>query len=399
MSPVLLVDTLLSVAAVAGLLILRAALRARDPRDPINRRFLFAITVSLLIFGGRSLVMLTGADLFRVPVLLGGALVPLAVLVLTEGLLRRHAPGWIKTIVAMGASVMGISALWYGDGIDPPRLLLMLGLQVFGLAASGGLILWRDRSALSPAENRMVERLGLSLVLLVPLATSDFLVDMVGLPIMVSPLGVLFLCWLAIGLGRPDTGHMAPLAGFAALVVGAGVATWAVTRIGALDRDAAILAGAVILAAVLVPIIWIEARALLGDDRRMGLLRHLAGGAEDAEGFIRGLRGHPAVQGAAILTKAELADLDEDALSGLFTAHPVLRRAHLARLGGAQADHAEHLFSTYEATHILWLSAEPVRLLALSIPALSATETTELELRAVQRMAALLGPGHGGSPC
>lgn len=393
MSLVALVDTMLSGAAVVGLLILRATLRSRDASDPINRRFLFAIAVSLLIFGGRALVTLTGAEIFRIPVLLGGALVPLAVLVLTEGLLRRHAPGWIKTIVATGAVLMGLGAFWYGEGIDPPRLLLMLGFQVFGLLASGGLILRRDRDGLSAAENRTVERLGLSLVLLVPLAASDFLVEMIGLPIMISPLGVLFLCWLAIGLGRSATGHLGPLAGFAALGLGAGIATWGVARIGILNGEETLLSGAVIMAAVLVPVIWIEARALLDEDRRMGLMRHLAGAASDIDGFIRGLRAHPAVSGAAVLSDRDLSDLDPGVLSALFAAHPVLRRAQLQHLDGALSDHADHLFSTYEATHILWLSAAPVRLLALSIPALSSSETTELELRAVQRMAALLGRG------
>ncbi|MEM8537780.1 MAG: hypothetical protein AAGF56_07950, partial [Pseudomonadota bacterium] len=85
----ILTQLVLSGAALAGLIVLQGVLAQRGAFDPINRRFLFALRATMLLFVGRILIITTGAGVFRALVLLGAALIPLAVLLLTEGLLRR----------------------------------------------------------------------------------------------------------------------------------------------------------------------------------------------------------------------------------------------------------------------------------------------------------------------
>ena len=65
----LLVQLFLSSAALLGLFVLRGVLIARDPWDPINRRFIFGVQVTMLLFVGRILIITTGIEAFRILVL------------------------------------------------------------------------------------------------------------------------------------------------------------------------------------------------------------------------------------------------------------------------------------------------------------------------------------------
>ena len=191
-------DLYLSVAAIVGLVVLQGVILARGPEDPLNRRFLFGLRVTMLLFAGRALVSLTGLQGLRTLTLLAAALIPISVLILTEGLLRRHAPAWIKRLIGGGTALFAVLAVLPSAWVEPFRSYGFLLFQVSGLLVSGWLVLGRDARSLSASENRTVERLGLSLLLLIPLVAADYLMVWLGLPIQLSALAVLLLCWLAI---------------------------------------------------------------------------------------------------------------------------------------------------------------------------------------------------------
>ena len=384
------VDVYLSLAAVGGLVILHRVITARGADDPLNRRFLFGLRVTMLLFAGRALVMATGLTGFRVLVLLAASLIPLAVLLFTEGLLRRHAPGWVKRLIGAGTLVFVIAALMPAAIADPVRVWGLLVFQISGLLLSGWLILARDKAGLSGAENRTVERLGLSLVALIPLVAADYLMVALGVPVQLSPLAVLALCWLAVSLGRAEAGHGGILTSFATIGLAAVCAAGLVTVITGLDRNGAVLMLTSILATLTLTSILNDARTLKSDEQSLSLLRHMAEfEGTDPVAFLRGLAAHPLVEGASVIGPAELADLDQAVLGRVFATHPVLRCAPKA-VAGEAGDYIAHLRDRFAATHLLLVTQAPLQLVALSMPALSASPRAELELRAVQRMALLL---------
>ncbi|NCO85995.1 MAG: hypothetical protein GW886_05120 [Rhodobacterales bacterium] len=385
----------LSVAALTGLAVLHGVVAGRGRFDPLNRRFLIGLRVTMLLFAGRALVGLTGVEAFRNLVLFAAALVPIAVLILTEGLLRRHAPPWIKAGIGVGTLVFALAALVPASLADPLRLYALLAFQIGGLMAAGLLVVTRDKASLSAQENRAVERLGLSLILLIPLAAADFLTSDIGLPVQVSALAVLFLCWLALSLGRDEARHRGALASFVAVVLAGGLVAAALAFIVPLDMDGTIITAALILAAMLVAVILNDARALRGEEQTLSLLHLLADGRDDLPGFLRGLQGQPLVEGAVLVGADDLADLDTAVLDALFDARPVLRRTDAGRASGDESDHIAHLFDRFAATHVIRASRAPLTLLALSMPAIAASPRAELELRAVQHMASLLSERRG----
>lgn len=387
-----LADLVLSLAALAGLWTLDRVLRAAGPDDPVVRRFRFGVFAVLLVFLGRSMVALTGAGALRFIEYIGAGLIPLAVLLLVEGLLRRHAPGWAKTLFAGGAIVMVILALLPAAWVDPGRILITLTLQVAAFAVAAWLVLTRDKGSLSASENRAAERLAVSLLLIVPLGASDFLISVLGLPVRPSGIAVLFLCWLAIGLWRGDGGgHRAPLSTFTVMVVCVAAVTWVVASGFGAERSAIIMIAALVLAAVLLSSVVADARAALAEAATPSILTNLSDWSdENPVAFFRSLAGHPAVAGAVFVDEPALSGLDGDVLDRLFAARPVLRRREAPPTEPDLADLCAHLFDRYEATHILQVRGAPRLLLALSLPSIAAGTRTEEELEVAQRMAALM---------
>jgi len=287
--------------------------------------------------------------------------------------------------------MFAVLSFWWSGDIDPARLIGLLIFQTSGLLIGAWIVLTRDKASLTAAENQTVERLALSLVLLIPLAAADFLMIYLHLPIQISPVAVLFLCWLAVSLGRAQATHRTPLVSFFAIVFGAGLAGAVIARLTDMSRDETIVTLAVILSAVLVAVLFIEARALRTEERSHTLLRHLAEDrSRDGVGFLRGLQAHPIVEGAVVIEAADLADLNATVLRRIFEVRPVLRRVDPPFKDGLEGDHISYLFDHFEASHILIADDAPMTLVALSMPALAASPRAEVELAAVQRMAWLM---------
>ncbi|KJZ20945.1 hypothetical protein TW80_03125 [Loktanella sp. S4079] len=381
----------MSLAALLGLLTLQRVLLRRDRRDPINRRLLFCVRITMLLFIGRVLVALTGWQMFRVLVLMGAAFIPMAALILTEGLLRRHAPPFAKKIVGYGTIFFAVSALWYWSHIDPLRLMGLMVFQLTGFFMAGWMILWRDRGSLSARENSTVVRIGASLFFFIPLAVADFLMARLGLPIQFSALGVLVMCWLAIGVGRAQIGHRVVLMNFVVMVAAGLLVGLLVGTIAALDWNGLLLSTATVMTALFLVAVLNDARALRTEEQSLGLLKYLAESkTDDPILFLRDLRGHPLVEGAALISRPSVAALQEDVLGKIFDEAPVLRRADPPKLGGLADDHIAHLFEAYSATHVIMVARRPLMLIALSMPSLSISPMAEYELQVVQRMAALM---------
>lgn len=384
-----LAHVLISLAAVVGLWQVTRVLVARGRHDPINRRFLIGLRVIMAIFAGRALEAMTGVDAFRAIVLVAAGLVPVLVVTLAEGLLRRHAPGWAKWVVAVGTAVFAISGLWYWSDAGGLRPWGLLAFQLFGMALAGWMVVTRDRDSLSAAENDTVVRLGLSIGLLVPLIAADYMMEIIGLPVQISGLAVLFLCWLAMSLGRTE-GHGAALRAFA-VMAGAGLlAGVALAVMVSLTWSETLVLLALVLAVVLAGAVVNDGQGLLAAEGRLTLTDYLArGDVGDGAAILRGLVAHRVVSGAVRVSSNELADgPGAAAVAALFETGGLVMAADLPAEAGAR-DVAGWLMDRYGATHVIAVRREPLELIALNLPAMASTGRTESELAALGRMARL----------
>lgn len=392
MSALVITDSFVSLAALLGLLILRGSL-ARE-RSPLNRRFLFGIDVLNIMLVARILAWTTQIGFFDQLTVAAAGIVPLAALILTEGLLRRHAPAPLKWLTAVGALLILILAFFEPAGLDLGLIYLLMGLQLAVFISLGYLVVSRDRTALTAPENLMVDRLALSLLLIVPFTLTDFRDAFFLTPVRLSGIAILFLCWLALSFSRINLTHWEIARSFM-LVLAAGLtAGLAISTLAALDGPTTVQIIAVIISATLVAQIYNERRTLHRDEERESILRSIAGaGAESPDDFLQSLQNHPMVSGALVLKDADLSDFD-DALMQAFDEAPIRRRSGTSGDGiNSDTDANQQLgwfFEKYDATHAMLVSRRPRIIVALNMPTLAASPGAELELAAVQRFAALM---------
>lgn len=391
-SATLIADTAVSLAAAGGLAILIGRVGEQDGTAPLGARFLTVLWVLAILMVVRVLHWGTGLGVFTVITIIAAGLVPLAALLLAEGLQRQHAPGRLKTVVAGGAAGIVVLACLPAAYADPWRMGVLLIYQFASFALIAGMVIRRDRATLSDAENQAIDRIALSLLLILPFLATDFRTLQADFPVRLGGIAVLGLCWLALALGRVGLRRRDIVQRFVALLLAVALTGWIVAAIGGLDLRAGLQAGAVILAAVLLLAVAQASAALTGAERQNTVLRHLAeGDLTDAVAFLRALQRRTGTDEALFLAEPDLTDFDADVLRRIFARHPVCAAGETGGLPEAEREQLVWLFEKYEATHVLLVTPAPLTLLVMSNPALTGSVAAMLELQAVQRMAALIG--------
>jgi hypothetical protein len=390
----LVADTITSLAALFGLLIVISIVGGRDTGDPLSRRFLFGLRVLAVLLGCRILDWITGFGVFRVATIVAAGLLPLAALLLTEGLLRRHAPFALKLFAAGGAALFLLLAMIPERFAEPWRMAALLFFQFGGFLAIGWLVMKRNRNSLSAAENRTVERMALSLLLIIPFMITDYRPGLFEVPVRLGGIAILFLCWLTIGLGRASLGHRDTIGAFAVIALSSVFAGLALGGIDHIGWRGSVQGVVIVLSATLLAVIYNDSVGLAAEKRRESLLKHMAeGDLTDSARFLRGLQNHILVDGALILPAADLGDFDLKVLARALDRVPVRSLADVHPDSLVDEDIREQLawlFEKYEATHVLLATLNPLTLVALNMPALASSPGVEMELRVVQRMAMLI---------
>ena len=391
MEPQLIADNFVSLAAVLGLLILKVTLKNDGNTLPLNRRFQFAINVIAILLASRTLWSITDSNLFDTITLIAASIVPLTVLVIYEGMVRRHAPKILKLFVAGGAILLTVFAFFDPVSVDPGRLLLLLFFQCVVFICIGYLILSREKKSLSVAENTTIERLGLSLLLIVPFAISDFRTEYFDTPVRLSGIAILFMCWLAVSMKRVNLRHSEILLSFVVISVSAISAGLVISWLAEFNIRATVQTISIILSAGVLAAIYSDEKTNQRDEERDSLLRYIADTkASDTNSFLEGLQQHSLIDGALILKDADLEDFD-GSFRGCFQVNPIRNLSELQKSDVSKEDQQlAWFFEKFDATHVMLVSHDPFTVVALSMPSLATSPGTEVELRAVQRMAFLI---------
>src|SRR5262249_30984645 len=125
--------------------------------------------------------------------LIPAATVPLGALVVTEGILRRHAPRPVKQIAVAGAALPRLrGALGLGAWSTLYAVALAL-FQLGGFVTCALLLALRDRSELHPSENRSIGRLAVGALLVIPFIVTDFQALAPEMPVRLGAIGALLV--------------------------------------------------------------------------------------------------------------------------------------------------------------------------------------------------------------
>lgn len=385
------VDALLSWLGALGGFRYLFHIQRSGSRSFIEGRMRFLLTCLGTLFLARGFGWLIPGP-WLLLVVIPATLLPLAMHLFVEGLLRRHLPLAMKAFVALGTLLfLAVDLggyLVHSQGWN----LAFLSFECATLVLLFAFLVLRERAALSPAENRLVGLVMAAVACAVPLAATDFR-TVLGFPsVRMGALGALLFVFVCVrSVGQADARDLllrdAQRLGLRALVLGAPL----FVLLGGEAEDA-LTSAALALAMVLLFASWDHMWTLGEQSRGRSFLRWMLD--SDWSGpapFLESLRACPVAEehlvlGAEHLAKFELAPM----VARLSRAERVLGRAALrrARAGGDEADdHLLALLDTYGMSHVCLASVEPPLLLLFNYPELSVGTLAELEMALVQKLA------------
>ena len=393
MNPALVADTIVDLCGALGVGVAILTLRRRDPHGALTARFLPALGLVAALFTLRGLGGWSGSALLQRSALVYASLFPLAALIVAEGTLRRHAPRWLKLAVLAGALLLALASL---AGLPNHVLLygsLLAAFQIATFASLGLLLFIRDRTSLTAAENDGVWRLGWGAFLVLPFILSDFRGLWPDMPVRLGGLGALLIVSLMLVTGGSTRTRRQGFALMVLRLVGAMALGLGAAFLMA-NPDLADMARMVAIALAGVLAIGLMVDALNGafEQSTPGMLASLArSGAMGREALVAQLTEHPLFENAARLREVDLADYDPPVLRAALSDVAVLRAAD--RPWGRKLDAPDYqrlaaLLATHSASHLLVLGRDPLDLILLTVPVVSADPATETALVLIRRLLA-----------
>ena len=186
-------NSIVNLCGAIGLGVAMFALHRRDPRSPLTQRLLVMLGIAAILFFTRGVAWWTGSVWLDRLSLIPAAAVPLGALIVTEGILRRHAPKAIKIVALAGAVLFGLGGV-FGLESYPTSYSIALSLfQLAGFAACAWLLATRDRGTLLASENRAIGRLVAGAIMVIPFIVTDFRALAPDIPVRLGALGALLV--------------------------------------------------------------------------------------------------------------------------------------------------------------------------------------------------------------
>ncbi len=370
------------------------ALHRRDPGGPLTRRLLFLLGVVAALFLIRGLGWWHESTWLDRLSLIPAAAVPLGALVVTEGILRRHAPRPAKQIAVAGAVLLGLGGALGLEAWSTAYAIALSAFQLAGFVACALLLALRDRSQLLASENRSIGRLAVGALLLIPFIATDFQALAPNMRVRLGALGALLVVTAVLIAGSSGETQRQGIA-LAVLRVASAALLGAAAAFIADDVDAIQITrfSAVAVAGVLAIGLMTDTLRAHFEARAPGMLNAVAASAATSrEQLIEELMRQPLFESARRLREPDLAAYDPPLLHELLASRPVLRRAD-APWGFAPSDPAveriRSLLAANSATHVVVLSHDPIDLFVLAVPVMLADPATETALALVRRILAV----------
>jgi len=395
MTQSVIADSIVNLCGAIGLVVAMLALHRRDSRSPLTRRLLAMLGVVAVLFLTRGVAWWSDSLWLDRLSLIPAALVPLGAVLITEGMLRRHAPRLIKLVAVVGALLFGLGGAAGLEQFSVTTYSILLSLfQIAGFASCAWLMATRDRDALLASENRGIGRLAVGALVLIPFVVTDFRVLLPDFPVRLGALGALLVVTaVLIAGGGTETRRQATAMTLLRLSSSAllGIAAACVSP----DVDAAQIVrfAAIAIAGVLTIGLMTDTLRAFFESKVPGVLNAVAASpARTRDQLIAELSRHPIFESARRFRTPDLAAYDPRLLSDFLSTRRVLRRAEVPWAGVASDPAVERLSSlmaAHNATHTIVLSHDPVDLILLAVPVISADPATETALALLRRLLAL----------
>ena len=393
MTPAMIADSIVNLCGAIGLAVAMVTLHRRDPKGPLTRRLLIALGIIASLFLVRGTAWWSGSDLLNDLSAIPAAMIPLGALIVTEGILRRHAPRLAKIAILTGGIVLGLAGAAGLETLAMPAAMLLALFQLVGFVICAWLLATRDRTTLTVSENSSIARLAVGAVLVIPFIITDFRVLLPDIPVRLGALGALLVVTAILIAERGAETQRQALA-MTALRLSSSALLGIAAAFVAPDADAAQVMRfcAIAIAGVLTIGLMVDALRAHFEAQVPGVLNSVAASpAQTRDALISELARHPIFESARRYREGELLAYDPALLRDFLSTRRVLRRPD-EPWGLVVTDSAVErlvsLMKANQATHVIVLAHDPIDLLVLAVPVISADPATETALALVRRLLA-----------
>lgn len=394
MTPGVIADSIVNFCGAVGVAVAMMTFYRRDPKSPLTRRLLLALGIIATLFLMRGAAWWTGSALLDRLADLPAALIPTGALIVTEGMLRRHAPRSMKMAALVGGIVLGVGGVLGLERFAGPYAVALALFQLAGFAVCAWLLAARDRATLMASENRSIARLAVGALVVMPFILTDFRTLFPDIPVRLGALGALLAVTVMLVAGGGAEGRRHGLAMMALRLISSALLGVAAAFI-APDAGAAQMVRfcAVAVAGVLAIGLMTDALRALFESREPGVLNSIAASATGTrDQLMAELARHPIFESACRFREGALMAYDPPLLRDFLANRRGLRRSD-APWGLSMSDPATErmisLMKANSATHVIVLAHDPLDLIVLAVPVTAADPATETALALVRRLLAL----------
>jgi len=401
-----LAEALVSWASLYGVATAMRVYWKQTARSRVERCVLFLLGVLFGLLAVRGFFWITGSKVFGALTYFFASVLPLAVVLYIEALLRRHMPLLVKILVLAGTVVFVAFALSERLHADPFWMRVFSGYVLALMVVLLTMLFLRDRSDLTEVENRAADAVGVAVAMIVPFVMTDLLTDL-GLPMVrVGSVGILMFAFATVVAAEPRA-TVGAVVNTHLRVIGLSIALGAIEAwvIGDVRTATVARTGAFFACFLLLTMIYLRVHTHRQLSRGPGLVRSIAtADTRTTEGFLHVLEQLPIVADYRLVRAADLRGYDhKDAFVGLFPADGarVVTRRQLRRRSGAPqvehsyvADQLADLLEREQMTHAVLLRERPLSLLLVHIPSAGLEQSAIAQLGLVRAVAAVIERGH-----
>lgn len=391
MTPGVIADSIVNLCGAIGVAVAMMTFYRRDPKSPLTRRLLLALGIISTLFLIRGAAWWSGSVFLDSLADAPAALIPMGALVVTEGILRRHAPRALKMAALIGGLMLGFGGVLGLDRFVASYAIALALFQLAGFAACVWLLVARDRAALMASENRSISRVAVGALVVIPFILTDFRTLFPDIPVRLGALGALLAVTVMLIAGGGAETRRHGLAMMALRLISSVLLGIAAAFI-APDADAAqmIRFCAVAVAGVLTIGLMTDALRALFESQEPGVLNSVAASpAGTRDQLLAELARHPIFESARRLREGELAAYDPPLMRDFLSNRRVLRRRDAPwglHLRDPAVERMISLLNANSATHVIVVAHDPLDLIVLAVPVTSADPATETALALVRRL-------------
>jgi len=397
-SPAVRADVLITILAAIGAFAYLDHLAERAHRSLIESRTRLLVATVGVLCGIRALAWMYPGELaIQVVAFMPATVLPLAMTLFVEGLLRRHVPVAIK-LSGVGIGLVAFLVNVLRPVLGPTITNTALGASfaaclLVHMAALGIVLRRRDTRSLSRAENGLVDAVFWTTLAALPLAATDFRPALGWPPNRMGGLAALVFLYTMLRPARARARRRHWLVDLARLAAIAAVGVLAFAfLVGIPGRDSLVHWGSASLAIVLLAAVMQRMRELRSGSRMRSLLDWAAEPVPmSLDQFARSLRRLPLTADALLLDEAQLQGYDPDRLAeALRTGAPVRSHGALASASPAPDRAREELLDLldrHQMTHVAVIREHPLLLLLVASPELPGAGEAEQEIAVVVRRA------------